>query len=135
MRDKVTGAVLQDLIPSSLHKHTHRAGTDSVCLYLKRCETLIPSLCSALCREKVLILFYSLYLAALMLVVFPAQHLDCRAHRSMMTLGHEEWCQSWAGRRRHQLVVKFKFPYSLSPSPTCNSWICLIFVTVLTQYS
>lgn len=47
MRDKIT--VLWDLIPSSLHKHMHRAATDSVCLYLERCEILIVSLCSVLC--------------------------------------------------------------------------------------
>lgn len=87
MRDKVRGAVLQDLIPFSLHKHMNRAGTDSVCLYLKRGETLILFLCSILCwvLEKVLILFYPVYLAALMLVVFPAQHPSWTAESTKPT--------------------------------------------------
>lgn len=51
--------------------------------------------------------------------------LDCRAHKSMTMLWRDEWCQSWAESRRHQLAVEFKFLYSLSPSPTFNCWICL----------
>lgn len=88
MKDKVTGAVLQDLIPFFLYKHMHRAGTDSICLYLKRGETLIVSLCSVLCwgLEKVFTLFYPLCSTDVSSVPSTTPQLDCRAHKSLMML-------------------------------------------------